>query len=60
MANEKTVRVFLPLPDELVILEVPELARAPRQYDAVQLPFPPPYDPSGQPIKLWTSEEKSS
>jgi len=46
----QSVRVFLELPRELVVMEVPKV-EAQRRFlalDAVQLPFPPPYDPSGE------------
>lgn len=54
MDDQKTVRVFVPLPGELVVLEVPRIETAharPRILEATQLPFPPTYDPTGQTIK---------
>lgn len=56
------VRVFLPLPGELVVLEVPRIEARPRiaPLEATQLPFPPAYDPSGQSIKAWPSPEDSA
>lgn len=57
MAGDKTVRLYLPLPEELVILEVPQLPLRP--CEALQLPFPPPYDPTGQPIRLWEPQGKN-
>ena len=50
----QSVRVFLELPGELVVMEVPKV-EAQRRFlalDAVQSPFPPPYDrvaPSSNP-----------
>lgn len=50
----QSVRVFLELPGELVVMEVPKV-EAQRRFlalDAVQSPFPPPYDrvaPSSSP-----------
>ena len=50
--EDQSVRLFLPLPEEVVILEVPRIEPTTRMrmYDAGQLPFPPAYDPSGQGI----------
>lgn len=48
--ESQSVRVFLELPGELVVMEVPKV-EAQRRFvalDAVQLPFPPPYDSSGK------------
>ena len=46
--ESQSVRLFLELPGELVVMEVPNI-KAQRRFvalDAVQLPFPPPYDSS--------------
>lgn len=50
--EDQRVRLFVPLPEEAVVLEVPRIEPTARlwMYDAVQLPFPPAYDPSGQDI----------
>lgn len=48
--ESQSVRVFLELPGELVVMEVPKV-EAQRRFlalDAVQMPFPPPYDSSGR------------
>lgn len=48
--ESQSVRVFLELPGELVVMEVPKV-EAQRRFvalNAVQLPFPPPYDSSGK------------
>lgn len=60
MGNQKTVRVFVPLPDELVVLEVPMIETHPKPYtlEATQLPFPPTYDPTGQPIQVWPPKNR--
>ncbi len=50
--DSQSVKVFLELPGELVVMEVPKV-EAQRRFvalDAVQLPFPPPYDSSGKGI----------
>lgn len=59
--EDQTVRLFLPLPEEVVILEVPRIEQtAPlRTYEATQLPFPPAYDPSGQGIVEIKCEPRS-
>lgn len=59
MDDPNVIRVILPLPDELVILEVPRIEARPRitPLEATQLPFPPAYDPSGQSIKTWPNPE---
>ena len=48
--ESQSVRLMLELPGELVVMEVPKV-EAQRHFvalDAVQLPFPPPYDSSGK------------
>ena len=46
------VRLYLELPGELVVMEVPRVAseRRFKALDAAQLPFPPSYDSSGNGI----------
>lgn len=48
--ESQSVRLFLELPGELVVMEVPKVEAESRfqALDAVQLPFPPPYDSSGK------------
>ena len=48
--ESQSVKVFLELPGELVVMEVPKVEAKRRfvAFDAVQLPFPPPYDSSGK------------
>jgi hypothetical protein len=52
----QSVRLLLELPGELVVMEVPKIRKEkwPANLDAKQLPFPPPYDTSGDAIKLWS------
>ena len=59
--EDQRVRLFLPLLDEVVVLEVPRVEPTARlkMYDAVQLPFPPAYDPSGQGIVEIKCEPRS-
>jgi|GEM_PF-2546209 len=50
--EHQTVKLFLELPGELVVMQVPKVKaeRLTVSLDAVQLPLPPPYDPSGKGI----------
>ncbi len=58
MADE-TLRLYLPLPEEMVVIEIPRInpPRRFQMYEAEQLPFPPPYDASGCGILPWPPEK---
>jgi hypothetical protein len=63
--ESQSVRVFLELPGELVVMEVPKV-EAQRRFlalDAVQSPFPPPYDrvaPSSSPYHFDSGRTSAS